>query len=121
VDNNNNKIHPREQQQVFNKEMYQPKDRLDIEIELIRMLMVKMSQRRHAEERNIYINRASGKQGNNMKQVTREDFQRKSSGALQHKMWKPGELQSTTTRQHDNNEASGELQHKIWDPGGHCQ
>jgi hypothetical protein len=43
VDNNNKKVHPGEQQLVFNKEMYQPKDRLKIDIELIKMLMVNMS------------------------------------------------------------------------------
>jgi hypothetical protein len=73
--------------------MDHPKDRLDIEIELIRMLMMKMSHRSHVEERNIYINRESGKQGNNMKQLIREYFQSKASGALHHKMWKPRELQ----------------------------
>jgi hypothetical protein len=68
---------------------------------------------------NIYISRASGKKGNNMKQVTRVDFKRKSSGALQHKMWKPRELHLATTRHEDNNEAIGKLQHKFWEPRRH--
>ena len=38
-------------------QMYQPKDRMDMEIEEIRMLMVKVSQRRHEEIMNIYISR----------------------------------------------------------------
>ena len=38
-------------------QVYQPKDRLDMEIEELRMLMMKMSQRRHEERMNIYINK----------------------------------------------------------------
>ena len=37
------------------KQVYQPKDRLEIEIEELRMLMVKVSQRRNEERMNIYI------------------------------------------------------------------
>ena len=45
----------RGQQQFQEKKMqvYQLKDRLDIDIEELRLLMVKMSQRRHEERMNI--------------------------------------------------------------------
>jgi len=36
----------------------------------------------------------------------------RSSGARQHKIWRPGEKQHTTTEIDDN------LQNKMWDPGG---
>jgi len=58
-------------------------------IEGMMMPMVKISQRRHAEERKIYINRASEETRSSRRQVTREDFQSKASGASQHKKWKP--------------------------------
>jgi len=67
-------------------------------IEGMRMLMVKMSQRRHVEERKIYINKASEETRSSRRQVTREYFQSKAIGALQHKKWKPRKLQSVTTR-----------------------
>ena len=44
--------------------------------------------------------------------MTEEDFIRKASGALQHKIWKPGELKMSKTEEHDD-----QLQHKVWDPG----
>jgi len=72
--------------------MYQPKDRMDNVIEGMRILMVNMYQRRHAEERKIYISRESEETRSNKRQVIRVDFQRKSIGVLQHKKWKPGEL-----------------------------
>ena len=49
----------RGQQQFQEKKMqvYQTEDRLDMEIEELRLLMVKMSQRRHEERMNIFISR----------------------------------------------------------------
>ena len=44
-----------------------------------------------------------------------EDCRSKSSGALQQKVWKPGELRMTKTKQHDK--MDDQLQHKVWDPG----
>ena len=84
----------KEQQQFQNKKMqvYQPKDRLDMEIEELRMLMVNMSQRRNEERMNIYIIRAN-RQNNNIRQMIEEDCRSKASGALQQKIWKPRELQ----------------------------
>jgi hypothetical protein len=73
--------------------MEQQKDKLDLEIEMKDVDGEGVS-KRHIEEMNIYISRASGKQGNNIKQVTREDCQSKSSGAFHYNMWKPQELQS---------------------------
>ena len=43
-----------------------------------------------------------------------EDCRSKASGALQQKIWKPGELKMTKTTQHD--EMDDQLQHKVWDP-----
>ena len=47
--------------------------------------------------------------------MTEEDCRSKASGALQHKIWKPGELKMTKTEQHD--EMDDQLQNKVWDPG----
>ena len=44
-----------------------------------------------------------------------EDCRRKTSGTLQQKIWKPGELKMTKTEQHDK--MYDQLQHKVWDPG----
>ena len=64
-----------------NKEL---RDILDIDIENMRMLMVKMSQNRHEEKRNIFISRAR-KQNNNRRYMTKKDCRSKDSGALQQK------------------------------------
>ena len=47
--------------------------------------------------------------------MTEEDCRSKASGALQHKIWKPGELKMTKIEQHD--EMDDQLQNKVWDPG----
>ena len=83
-----------------------------MEIEELRLLMVKMSQRRHEERMNIYINRAN-RQNNDRKKVTEEDCRSKASGSLQHKIWKPGELKMTKTEKHD--EMDDKLQIFFWD------
>ena len=85
-----------------------------MEIEELRMLMVKVSQRRNEERMNIYIIREN-KQNNDRRQMTEEDCKSKASGALQQKLWKPRELRMTKTKQHD--EMDDQLQHKVQDPG----
>ena len=70
------------EQQVQYKEMYQPRDKLDNEIENMRMLMVKVSQKRHEENSNIYISRAR-KQHSSKKHMTKKDCRSKANGALQ--------------------------------------
>ena len=94
-------------------QLYQSKDRLDMEIEELRLLMVKMSQRRHDEIVNIFINRAK-KRSNKRGHMTEKDCRSKASGALQQNFWKPGELKMTKTTQPD--EMDDQLQHKVWDP-----
>ena len=91
----------------------EPKDRLDMGIEELRMLMVKMSQRRNEEIMNIFISIAN-RQNNGRRQMSEEDCRSKPSGALQQKIWKPGELKMTKTK-HD--EMDDHIQHKFWDPG----
>ena len=95
---------------------YQPRDRLDSEIENMRMLMVKMSHKRHKEKilMNIYISRAK-RQSNNMRHITKKYSRSKASGELQQKVWKPGEPRMPKTKQHD--EMDDQLRHKVWDPG----
>ena len=87
---------------------------MDMEIEELRMLMVKVSQRIHEERMKIYISRANRK-NNNKRHMIEEDCRSKASGALQQKVWKLGELRMTKTKQHD--EMDDQLQHKVWDPG----
>ena len=73
----------REQQQSQKKKMqvYHPNDRLDMDIEYLRMLMVKMSQRRHEERMNIYISREN-RQNSGRGWMTEKDCRSKASGAL---------------------------------------
>ena len=47
--------------------------------------------------------------------MTKEDCISKASGALQHKIWKPGRLKSTVKYEHST--AYGQMQNKVWDPG----
>lgn len=77
-------------------------------IELIRRLMIKISQRKTAER----------KKRSDNKKLTVKDCKSKASGALQHKIWKPGRQQQMTTavKQSTNTKR---LQNKIWDPGIH--
>ena len=67
--------------------MYQLEDRLDMEIEEMRMLMVKVSQRRHAKVRKIYINKENG----NLQETTMQ--QDNEASRQQHKVWDSGGLQ----------------------------
>ena len=101
----------RGQQQFQEKKMqvYQSKDRLDMEIEELRLLMVKMSQRRHEERMKIFVSRGK-KQNNKRRQMTEGDGRSKASGAWQHKIWKLGELKMTK-------KMDDLLQNKVWDLG----
>ena len=83
--------------------MYQPKDRLDRKIKGLRLLMLKVSQRRHEQRMNICISRSNRKNGDR-KQMTKEECKSKASRALQHKIWKPGELNMSKTEQNDEME-----------------
>ena len=76
------------EQQVQCKEIYQPREKLDSEIEKMRPLMVKVSQKIHEDKNNIYISRER-KQINNRKHLTKEDCRSKANGALQQKVWNP--------------------------------
>ena len=87
---------------------------MDIEIEGLRFLMANMSQKRHEERMNIFISRAKN-QRSMRRQMTEGDGRSKASGALQHKIWRPGELKMTKTEQHD--EMDDHLHNKVWDPG----
>ena len=95
-------------------QVYQPKDRLDMDIEELRLLMVKVSQRRHAERMNIFISREK-KQRSRRRQMTEGDGRSKASGTLQHKIWKPVELKITKKNLHDK--MDDQLQNKVWYPG----
>ena len=79
---NNNIIQQRENNNRW-QSMYRPKDKLDIEVEMIWKLMRKVSKRKKTTVR---------KKINNNKKVTITYCESKSSGALQHKMWNPGEV-----------------------------
>ena len=46
--------------------------------------------------------------------MTEGDGRGKASGALQHKIWKPGELKMTKTNLH--NKMDDQLEHKVWNP-----
>ena len=61
----------------------QTEDILDREIELIRRLMMKVSQRRTTTRKKRSDNRRK----------TIENFKRRANGALQHKLWRPIEQQ----------------------------
>lgn len=86
----------------------QTEDILDKEIELIRRLMVKTSQRKTTER----------KKKSDNKRMTVKDCKSRASGALQHKIWKPGRQQQMTTAVKQSTNTKG-LQNKIWDPGIH--
>lgn len=53
------------------------------------------------------------KQKRSRKKKTTEDCKSAASGAMQHKVWRPGEEQQTKAAANDD------LQHKVWDPGIH--
>ena len=85
-------------------------DILDKEIEMIRRLMIKTSQRKTAER----------KKRSDNKRVTVKDCKSRAGGALQHKIWKPGRQQQMTTAVKQST-STEDLQNKIWDPGGDIQ
>ena len=75
---------------------------LDKEIELIRRIMLKASQRKTSARK-----RSSG---SSSKMKTETDYESAANGTRQHKIWRPGERQQVTTDE--------DLQNKVWDPGG---
>lgn len=85
----------------------QTEDILDKEIELIRRLMMKISQRKIV---------ARKKRSDNKRKIV-ADYESKASGALQYKVWIPGEQQQTTTTI-EKLTSKDRLQNKVWDPGG---
>ena len=76
-------------------------DLLDREIELIRRIMLKVSQRKTSAR----------KRSSSNKMKTETDCKSAVSGAIQHKIWRPGEKQQTT-------DIDDKLQNKVWDPDG---
>ena len=62
---------------------YAQEDLLNIEIELIRRIMMKVSQKQTVAVKRIRCN----------KRKTAEDCESIASGAMQHKVWRPGEKQ----------------------------
>ena len=74
-------------QQSRDENSQQTKDILDREIKLIRRLMVKVSQKKITTK----------KERSDNKRKTIADYESKASGALQHKVWRPGEQQQITT------------------------
>ena len=74
---------------------------LDREIELVRRIMMEVSQKKPA----------TVKQRRSSKRKTTEDYESIASGTMQHKVWRLGEEQQTKAA------TNGKLQHKIWDPG----
>lgn len=59
----------------------------------------------------------SGKQRSCSKRKTIEECESMASGALQHKVWRPGEQQQTTATI-EYLTSNARLQNKVWDPGG---
>ena len=82
---------------------FQTENKLNIEIENIRRLMMKVSKKKKTTTR---------KQRNFSKGKTRTEYESTTSGKLQNKIWKPGEVQQK------NNAAYGHQQNRVWDPGG---
>ena len=85
----------------------QTEDILDKEIELARRLMMKVFQKK--------ITARKERSDNKRKKIV--VYESMASGALQHKVWRPGEQQQTTTV---IEELTGKdrLQNKVWDLGG---
>ena len=82
----------------------QSEELLDKEIKLIRNIMMKLS------ERKISVGKRRSSGSSEMK--TERDRESATSGARQHKIWRPGEKTQTTV------EIDNKLQNKVWDPGG---
>jgi len=66
--------------------IYHPEDKLDIEIEEMRKLMVEVSQKRHTEMKKTVGSRVK---------VNVQIFINKEGGVLHNYIWDPGRLQST--------------------------
>ena len=85
-----------------------------MEIEELWKLMMKQSKWRRWTTTGRVINQKfnSINKEIKMKQKTTIDCEGIVSGAMQHKMWRPGEQQQTIATTKDR------LQKKVWDPGG---
>ena len=83
---------------------FQTEDKLDMEIENIRGLMMKVSQKQQTTAR---------KKKNFSKGRKRRDCESTAGGKLQKKIWRPGEVQL------ESNAAVGQHKNKVWDPGKH--
>lgn len=94
-----------ETQRLRVEDNQQTKDILDREIELIRRLMMKVSQKKTTTR----------KEKSDNKRKTLVDYESMASGTLQHKVWRPGEQQQTTTSIEQLTSKDG-LQNKVWDP-----
>jgi hypothetical protein len=78
--------------QQESRRMCQQEDELEIEIEKLRMLMMKVNQRRNIEVNKSICNRV---------QLIRQDCINKADGVLHNYVWDPGNLQATTMQQKD--------------------
>ena len=76
---------------------------LDKEIELIRRLMVKVYEKKTTARKQ--------RSNRNKKKKTVTYYESLARGRMQHKIWKPGEVQK------NNIATDGQLQNKVWDPG----
>ena len=85
------------------KDDFQLEDKLDMEIEYIRRLMVRMSLKQQT---------ATRKQKDLCTGRTKVDSESIVGGDLQNKVWKPGEDQLK------DDEADGKQQNQVWDPRG---
>ena len=89
-------------QQSRKSSIQQSEDKLDQEIELIRKLMVKVSQKKIAARKQ--------RTSSNKRKKERE-CKSAASGARKNKIWKPGGMQKKNIAVDD------QLQTKVWDPG----
>ena len=94
------------------EERVQQRSELEIDIELMMDFMRKVSQREKTTTRKKISN----------KKKTTADCESIASGAMQRKVWRPGEQQKSTTtakKQHKGRETTKDiLQNKFWDPEG---
>jgi hypothetical protein len=88
--------------------MYQHKDKLDIEIDMMRKLMMNIYHRRNIEERKII---------NIQVKLIVHNCINETGGVLQTHVWDPGELQVVKTTQQDNIERR-KFHYYVWDPRG---
>jgi len=76
-------------------DFYQQEDKLDMAIEDIRRLMVKVSQKRHIARMK--------EDGKILLMTTQQAYINKEKGELQHKVWKPGRQEMITIKHQQHN------------------